>query len=79
MTGGRERLVELAWAKPIPPYSLDEELNFFCPRENLAGLGLPAVRAFHRWLLHEHRPPPGGEGDRHPPGPWSARGRRGRP
>jgi hypothetical protein len=59
MTGGRERLVELARAKPIPPYSLDEELTFFCPRENLAGLGLPAVRAFHRWLLHEYRPPAG--------------------
>jgi hypothetical protein len=45
MTGGRERLVELARAKPN---SLDEELTFFCPRENLAGLDLPAVRAFHR-------------------------------
>jgi hypothetical protein len=58
MTGGRERLVELARAKPIPPYSLDEELTFFCPRENLTGLELPAVRAYHRWLLHEYRPPP---------------------
>lgn len=59
MTGGRERLVELARAKPIPPYSLDEELTFFCPRENLDGLDLPAVRSFHRWLLQEYRPPAG--------------------
>jgi hypothetical protein len=54
---GRERLLELARAKPVPPYTLDEALTFFCPRENLDGLDLPAVRAFHRWALHDHQPP----------------------
>ena len=28
----REHLVELARAKPTPPYTLDEELTFFCPQ-----------------------------------------------
>jgi hypothetical protein len=53
---GRERLLELARAKPVAPYTLDEQLTFFCPRENLAGLELPVVRAFHRWQLEQHRP-----------------------
>jgi hypothetical protein len=55
-TSGRERLLELARAKPVAPYTLDEQLTFFCPRENLAGLELPVVRAFHRWQLEQHRP-----------------------
>jgi hypothetical protein len=57
---GRERLVELARRKPVPPFTLDEELTFFCPLENLAGLELPAVRAFHDFMLREHAPPAGG-------------------
>jgi hypothetical protein len=52
----RERWVELARSKPVAPYTLDERLTFFCPRENLAGLDLPAVRAFHEWQLDHHRP-----------------------
>jgi hypothetical protein len=48
--------MELARAKPVPPYTLDEQLTFFCPRENLAGLDLPIVREFHRWQVEEHRP-----------------------
>lgn len=61
MTAGRDRLLELARAKPVPPYTLDEQLTFFCPRENLEGLDQRQVRAFHRWLLREHRPPGGEE------------------
>jgi hypothetical protein len=61
VTVDRERLLELARAKPVPPYTLDEQLTFFCPRENLAGLDQPQVRAFHRWLLQEHQPPSGEE------------------
>jgi hypothetical protein len=59
-TVGRGRLVELARRKPVPPFTLDERLTFFCPRENLDGLDLPTVRSFHRWQLNEHRPA-GGE------------------
>ncbi len=40
----REHLVTLAHAKPVPPYTLDEQLTFFCPQENLEALG-PAGRA----------------------------------
>jgi hypothetical protein len=58
---GRERLLELARAKPVAPYTLDETLTLFCPLENLHGLDLPAVRAFHHWVLHEHQPPAGDE------------------
>jgi hypothetical protein len=52
----RERLVELARAKPVPPYTLDDRLTFFCPRENLAALDLPTIRAFHRWTREQYRP-----------------------
>ncbi|HMU27385.1 MAG TPA: hypothetical protein PKA65_08275, partial [Solirubrobacterales bacterium] len=57
----REHLVELARGKPTPPYTLDEELTFFCPQENLEGLDLPVVREFHRWVTTEHQPAPGDE------------------
>jgi hypothetical protein len=53
---GRERLVGLARRKPVAPFTLDEGLTFFCPRENLTGLELPIVRSFHRWELEQHRP-----------------------
>jgi hypothetical protein len=54
--GLREALVAAAREKPVPPYTLDEELTFFCPQENLEALDLPTVRAFHEWVLREHRP-----------------------
>ena len=57
---GRERLVELARRKPIPPYSLDEGLTFFCPVENRDALDLPLVRQFDAWTRDEHRPAAGG-------------------
>ena len=57
----RDRLVELARRKPVPPYTLDEELTFFCPQENLEALDLPVVRKFHDWVLAEHEPPSGDE------------------
>jgi hypothetical protein len=55
-TTSRERWVELARSKPVAPYTLDDRLTFFCPRENLVGLELPAVRAFHTWQLEQYRP-----------------------
>lgn len=57
----RDYLLELARQKPTSPYTLDEELTFFCPQENLEGLDLPVVRAFHEWMTTEHRPAPGDE------------------
>lgn len=52
----REALVAAARLKPIPPYTLDEQLTFFCPQENLEALDLPVVLDFNRWLLEEHDP-----------------------
>ncbi|MBN8866356.1 MAG: DUF5591 domain-containing protein [Solirubrobacterales bacterium] len=57
----RDHLVELARGKPTPPYTLDEQLTFFCPQENLEGLDLPVVQEFHRWVTTEHEPAAGDE------------------
>lgn len=54
----REALVRLAREKPTPPYTLDEELTFFCPQENLEGLDLPVVQRFHEWVTTEFEPEP---------------------
>lgn len=58
-TDAREQLVARARGKPVAPYVLDEDLTFFCPRENLAGLDLPVVRAFHHWVRDEYQPATG--------------------
>ncbi len=57
----REALVELARGKPTPPYTLDEQLTFFCPQENLEALSLPIVREFHEWVTSDHIPVEGDE------------------
>lgn len=57
----RQQLVELAKRKPTPPYTLDEELTFFCPQENLEGLELPVVQRFLAWAREEYEPPRGDE------------------
>lgn len=57
----RERLMALARRKPVPPYTLDEELTFFCPQENLEALDLPVVRTFQEWVLDDYSPPAGDE------------------
>lgn len=54
----REVLVRLARDKPTPPYTLDEELTFFCPQENLEGLDLPVVQRFHKWVTGDFEPAP---------------------
>jgi hypothetical protein len=58
-TAAREALVERARAKPLPPYTLDPSLTFFCPQENVEGLDHPAVRALRRWKESEWRVPAG--------------------
>jgi len=57
----RDELMRQARLKPTPPYTLDEELTFFCPQENLEGLDLPVVRRFHEWLRNDYAPPTGDE------------------
>jgi len=56
----RDALVKLARTKPTPPYTLDEQLTFFCPQENLEALDLPVVREFHDWV-RAHQPAAGDE------------------
>jgi hypothetical protein len=57
----REQLVELARSKPVPPYTLDEQLTFFCPQENLEALDMDVVLDFHRWKLERPLPAGGDE------------------
>jgi hypothetical protein len=57
----REELVERAKGKPLPPYSLDERMTFFCPQENLEALDWEVVKRFHDWGV---RRTPAGAGER---------------
>jgi len=43
--------------KPIPPYTLDPTLTFYCPQENVEALDHPDVRAFHTHMRDEYAPP----------------------
>jgi hypothetical protein len=43
--------------KPIPPYTLDPTLTFYCPQENVEALDHPDVRAFHAHMRNEYAPP----------------------
>src|SRR3970282_1686698 len=43
--------------KPIPPYTLDPTLTFYCPQENVEALYHPDVRALHAHMRDEYTPP----------------------
>lgn len=43
--------------KPIPPYTLDPTLTFYCPQENVEALDHPDVRALHAHMRDEYTPP----------------------
>jgi len=43
--------------KPIPPYTLDPTLTFYCPQENVEALYHPDVRALHAHMRDEYKPP----------------------
>jgi hypothetical protein len=59
--GQRAALVAAGRGKTVAPYTLDEQMTFFCPQENVEALDLPLVREFQRWTVEEHRP--AGEGE----------------
>lgn len=61
LLGDRDELMRQARLKPTPPYTLDEQLTFFCPQENLEGLELPVVRKFHEWISNDFQPSSGDE------------------
>ena len=53
----REALVELSRRKPIPPFTLDESLTFYCPQENLEAFDHPAVAQWHQFITTQYKPP----------------------
>lgn len=52
----RAELIELSKRKPIPPFTLDESLTFYCPQENLEAFGHPVVAEWHRFITAEYNP-----------------------
>jgi len=56
----RAELVARGHAKIAAPFTLDEDMTFLCPQENLEAMDLPVVRRFHRWIS-ERRPETGPE------------------
>lgn len=53
----RQDRVREGRAKPVPPFTLDESLTFFCPQENLEGLDHPAVSQLHQYMMTAYEPP----------------------
>ena len=53
----RAELVEQGRHKPAAPYTLREEMTFFCPQENLEGYRLPVVQEFLKWAREDYQPP----------------------
>ncbi len=52
----RAELVARAKEKIAKPFTLSEELTFFCPQENLEALALPVVSRFHDWARERWQP-----------------------
>ena len=52
----RVTLVELSKRKPIPPFTLDESLTFYCPQENLEAFDHPQVAEWHQYISAEYKP-----------------------
>jgi len=46
----RAALIEVSKRKPLPPFTLEESLTFYCPQENLEAFDNAAMTEFHRWL-----------------------------
>jgi hypothetical protein len=56
----REHWLHISDQKPIPPYTLDPTLTFYCPQENVEAFQHPDVRSFHAYMLENYRPPKSG-------------------
>jgi hypothetical protein len=52
----RAALVELSKRKPIPPFTLDESLTFYCPQENLEAFDHPLVAEWHEFMTTSYSP-----------------------
>ena len=53
----RPALVELSKRKPIPPFTLEESLTFYCPQENLEAFDHPVVADWHAFMTTAYEPP----------------------
>lgn len=54
----RSEMLALSRRKFVPPYTVDEELTFYCPQENVAALDVPTIAEWHRFLATDYAPPP---------------------
>jgi hypothetical protein len=54
----RQSLVALSKEKVIPPFSLDENLTFYCPQENLDAFDNPIVADWHSFIRESYESPP---------------------
>lgn len=53
----RDTWLPISAQKPVPPYTLDPTLTFYCPQENVEAFEHPDVRAFHVYMRDAYRPP----------------------
>jgi hypothetical protein len=53
----RENRLALSAQKPIPPFTLDPSLTFYCPQENVEAFEHPLVRSFHTHMRTEYEAP----------------------
>jgi len=57
----RDEWLPISRQKPIPPYTLDPTLTFYCPQENVEAFDHPKVRALHTYMCEEYQPPQMGD------------------
>ena len=55
----RKEMVKLSKRNILPPFTLEETLTFYCPRENLEAFDNPTVAEFHRFMATSYEPPVG--------------------
>lgn len=53
----REERVRLSSGNPIPPYTTDPALTFYCPQENVAAFDEPRIRALWDEMRLNYAPP----------------------
>jgi hypothetical protein len=53
----RRSMVELSKGKAIPPFTLDENLTFYCPQENLEAFDNPVIADWHSFISESYEPP----------------------
>jgi hypothetical protein len=52
----RSSMVESSKEKVIPPFTLDEDLTFYCPQENLEAFDHPVIADWHSFISESYEP-----------------------